>query len=205
MLRWIKNALLAAALAAVPLSASGLAQDSATADGAQSPDANPVVRLETNRGDIRVALFPDRAPKTVENFLTYVRNDFYDGTIFHRVIPDFMIQGGGYTQDYARKETRAPVRNEADNGLSNDRGTIAMARTGDPHSATAQFFVNVADNAFLNHKAKTQRGWGYAVFGEVVSGLGTVDAISELPTTSKGPFPKDVPQDSVVIEDAVIE
>ena len=189
---WIKTAALAGllALAALPAAAQ---------------DGNPVVRLETNRGDIRVELYPERAPKTVENFLTYVRNDHYDGTIFHRVIPDFMIQGGGFTTEYARKSTREPIRNEADNGLSNDRGTIAMARTGDPHSATAQFFINVKDNDFLDHKAKTQRGWGYAVFGEVISGLGTVDQISQVPTGSAGPFAKDAPREPVVIQDAVVE
>jgi peptidyl-prolyl cis-trans isomerase B (cyclophilin B) len=172
---------------------------------ANAQDGNPIVRLETNRGDIRVELFAERAPKTVENFLTYVESGHYDGTIFHRVIPDFMIQGGGFTTDYARKSTREPVRNEADNGLSNDRGTIAMARTGDPHSATSQFFINVKDNDFLDHKAKTQRGWGYAVFGEVVSGLGTVDEISQAPTGSAGPFAKDAPRAQVVIQDAVVE
>jgi len=189
---WIKIALIAALLGygAVP---------------ARAQEGNPVVRLETNRGDIRVELFQDRAPETVENFLTYVENDHYDGTIFHRVIPDFMIQGGGFTQDFSRKPVRDPIRNEADNGLSNDRGTIAMARTGDPHSATAQFFINVTDNDFLDHTAKTRRGWGYTVFGEVISGLGTVDEIRQLPTGSAGPFDKDVPQDPVVIQDAAVE
>lgn len=192
MANWIKTALVAGVLAllAVP---------------GQAQDGNPVVRLETNRGVIRVELFPERAPKTVENFLTYVRNDHYDGTIFHRVIPDFMIQGGGFTKDYERKPVRDPIRNEADNGLTNDRGTIAMARTGDPHSATAQFFINVKDNDFLNHSGKTRRGWGYAVFGEVISGLGTVDQISQVPTGAAGPFPKDVPRQPVVIQDAVVE
>jgi peptidyl-prolyl cis-trans isomerase B (cyclophilin B) len=189
---WIKTALVAGmfALAVLP---------------ARAQDGNPVVRLDTNRGDIRIELFAERAPKTVENFLAYVQSDHYDGTIFHRVIPGFMIQGGGFSQSYARKSTRSPIRNEADNGLSNDRGTVAMARTGDPHSATAQFFINVADNDFLDHKAKTQRGWGYAVFGEVISGLGTVDEISQVPTGSAGPFAKDVPREPVVIQDAVVE
>ncbi len=189
---------LIALIAATVVLATGLAPAPAAAE-------NPVVRLETNRGDIRIELFPDRAPKTVENFLAYVRDDHYGGTIFHRVIPDFMIQGGGYTPDYARKETRAPIQNEADNGLRNSRGTVAMARTRDPHSATAQFFINVANNGFLDHSAKTQRGWGYAVFGEVVSGLGVVDEISETPPGAAGPFPKDVPRDTVLIERAVIE
>ncbi|MBK1668216.1 cyclophilin [Rhodovibrio sodomensis] len=164
-----------------------------------------MVRLETNRGDIRIELFAERAPQSVENFLAYVRTDHYDGTIFHRVIPDFMIQGGGFTPDYTRKPTRDPIRNEADNGLSNDRGTVAMARTGQPHSATAQFFINLSDNEFLDHTAKTQRGWGYAVFGEVISGLGTVDEIGQVPTGSAGPFAKDAPQQPVVIQDVVVE
>ncbi len=189
---WINTAAIVALLALTALPAA-------------AQDGNPVVRLETNRGDIRIELYPERAPNTVENFLTYVRNDHYDGTIFHRVIPDFMIQGGGFTTDYTRKSTRDPIRNEADNGLSNDRGTIAMARTGDPHSATSQFFINVKDNDFLDHKAKTQRGWGYAVFGDVISGLGTVDEISQVPTGSAGPFAKDAPREPVVIEDAVVE
>ena len=189
---WIKTALVVGVL-------------TLSATSGQSQEGNPVVRLETNRGDIRVDLFADQAPKTVANFLTYVRNDHYDGTIFHRVIPDFMIQGGGFTTDYTRKSTGDPIRNEADNGLSNDRGTIAMARTGDPHSATAQFFVNVKDNDFLDHTAKTQRGWGYTVFGEVISGLGTVDRISQVPTGAVGPFSKDAPREPVVIQDAVVE
>jgi cyclophilin family peptidyl-prolyl cis-trans isomerase len=166
---------------------------------------DPVVALQTSKGEIRIELEPERAPNTVENFLTYVRNGHYDGTVFHRVIPGFMIQGGGFTTDYERKETRAPIRNEADNGLTNDRGTIAMARTADPHSATAQFFINVADNDFLDHRGKTRRGWGYAVFGEVISGLGVVDRIVAVETGQVGPFPKDAPLEPVVIERARVE
>jgi cyclophilin family peptidyl-prolyl cis-trans isomerase len=166
---------------------------------------NPVVALETTKGEIRVELYPERAPETVENFLTYVRNGHYDGTVFHRVIPGFMIQGGGFTADYQRKDTRAPIRNEADNGLNNDRGTIAMARTADPHSATAQFFINVADNDFLDHRGKSRRGWGYAVFGEVISGLGTVDEIVSVETGAVGPFSQNAPLDPIVIERARVE
>jgi cyclophilin family peptidyl-prolyl cis-trans isomerase len=166
---------------------------------------DPVVALQTSKGEIRIELDPERAPNTVENFLTYVRNGHYNGTVFHRVIPGFMIQGGGFTADYERKETRAPIRNEADNGLTNDRGTIAMARTADPHSATAQFFINVADNDFLDHRGKTRRGWGYAVFGEVISGLGVVDRIVAVETGQVGPFPKDAPLEPVVIERARVE
>ncbi|RME35927.1 MAG: peptidyl-prolyl cis-trans isomerase [Gammaproteobacteria bacterium] len=165
----------------------------------------PRVRLVTSLGDIVVELYPDRAPKTVANFLRYVREGFYDGTIFHRVIRDFMIQGGGFTTDFRFKETHEPIPNEADNGLSNERGTIAMARTADPHSATAQFFINVVDNPFLDFRVKTVRGWGYTVFGRVVEGMETVDRIRELPTGPGGPFPADVPRQQVVIEKAVVE
>ncbi len=165
---------------------------------------NPRVVLHTNQGDITLELYPDKAPKTVENFLQYVRDGFYDGTIFHRVISNFMIQGGGYTQDYKRKRTRAPIPNEANNGLSNLRGTIAMARTADPHSATAQFFINVVDNKFLDYRAPTTRGWGYCVFGRVVDGMDVVDKIRRIPTGPAGPFAKDAPRIPVVIERAEI-
>lgn len=164
---------------------------------------NPKVSLQTNKGVIILELYPDQAPKTVENFLAYVDSGFYDGTIFHRVIPDFMIQGGGFTADMTQKEARAPVANEADNGLKNERGTLAMARTNDPNSATAQFFINHKDNAFLDHSGKTPRGWGYAVFGRVTDGMAVVDAIATVPTGAKGMFPRDVPQESVIIEKAV--
>ena len=136
----------------------------------------------------------------MENFLVYVDEGFYQGTIFHRVIPGFMIQGGGFTGDYQRKPTRAPIRNEADNGVANQRGTVAMARTSDPHSATSQFFINSVDNAFLNHSAPNPRGWGYAVFGRVLDGMGTVDRIGALPTGAAGPFGRDVPRETVTIE-----
>ena len=171
--------------------------------GAQAQE-NPHVVLHTNQGDITLELYPDKAPKTVENFLQYVRDGFYDGTIFHRVISNFMIQGGGYTQDYKRKRTRAPIPNEADNGLSNLRGTIAMARTADPHSATTQFFINVVDNKFLDYRAPTTRGWGYCVFGRVVDGMDVVDKIRRIPTGPAGPFAKDAPRIPVVIEHAEI-
>ena len=165
-------------------------------------DDRPHVTLDTNRGTIELALFPDSAPATVDNFLGYVDSGFYDGTVFHRVIEGFMIQGGGFDASLARLETRAPVRNEADNGLGNRRYTIAMARTNAPHSATAQFFINVADNRNLDHTAPTPRGWGYTVFGEVVDGRDVVDAIAEVPTGATGPFGSDVPRDPVVIEAA---
>ncbi|NOX97339.1 MAG: peptidyl-prolyl cis-trans isomerase [Nitrospirae bacterium] len=165
---------------------------------------NPRVRFETNRGVIVLELYPQEAPKTVENFLRYVRDGFYDGTIFHRVIKGFMIQGGGLTVDMQRKPTRKPIVNEADNGLKNQRGTVAMARTSQPNSATAQFFINLADNSFLNYKKKTLRGWGYCVFGKVVKGMDIVDEIANLPVHAKDGR-RGVPISPVVIKRAVVE
>ena len=162
--------------------------------------ASPLVTFETTHGSFAVALEPDSAPKTVENFLTYVRDGHYDGTIFHRIIAGFMIQGGGYDERYQQRPTRAPIENEAPGAPGNDRGTIAMARTADPHSATAQFFINVVDNDFLNHRGKNPQGWGYAAFGRVVDGMETVDRIAALQTGPGGPFPSDVPKEAVVIE-----
>jgi len=168
-------------------------------------DSNPRVRMSTTSGDIVLELNAALAPKSVENFLTYVKDGFYDGTIFHRVISNFMIQGGGFDKDFKKKAVRASVKNEADNGLQNTRGTIAMARTSDPHSATAQFFINVVDNQFLNHRSKTSRGWGYAVFGKVIEGMDVVDKIRKEKTKSGGPFPKDVPQNTVEIKSMTLE
>lgn len=162
--------------------------------------AGPMVKLQTNMGDIVVELNKEKAPKTVDNFLAYVKDGFYNGTIFHRVIDGFMIQGGGFTQNMEKKGTKAPIPNEADNGLKNDKGTIAMARTSEPNSATAQFFINVVNNDFLNFRSKTPRGWGYAVFGKVVQGMEVVDKIRKIPTGPQNPFPKDVPQSPVIIE-----
>ena len=159
------------------------------------------VTFETTHGSFVLELDRSSAPETFTNFLGYVRAGFYRGTIFHRVIPGFMIQGGGYTEGYRLRPTRAPIRNEADRAGANDRGTIAMARTSDPHSATTQFFINVDDNDFLNHRGRTPQGWGYAVFGRVVEGMDTVDRIAALPTGSGGLFPKDVPREAVVIRD----
>jgi len=160
----------------------------------------PHVLVETNLGNFELELFPDQAPKSVANFLEYVNSGFYNGTVFHRVIDGFMIQGGGFTPEYERKPTNAPIVNEADNGLKNQRGTIAMARTMEPNSATAQFFINVKDNDFLNHTSKTPRGWGYAVFGKVVKGMDVVDKIRKVKTGPGGVFPQDVPQEAVIIE-----
>ncbi len=162
--------------------------------------ADVSVLVETNHGSFRIELDGTKAPKSVENFLRYVDAGHYTETLFHRVIPTFMVQGGGYDPGYNKKLVEAPVENEADNGLKNLRGTVAMARTGEPHSATAQFFVNVANNAFLDHAAKDPRGWGYAVFGRVTDGMDVVDAIKDLPTGAAGSFGKDAPQSPVVIQ-----
>ncbi len=163
---------------------------------------NPVVVIETAQGSIKIELFPDKAPKTVANFLEYVDAGHYDDTIFHRVISQFMIQGGGMDENMSEKSTNAPVENEADNGLSNERGTIAMARTSDPHSATAQFFINTVDtNQFLDHSGKSPQGWGYCVFGKVIDGIDAVDAIRGVDTSRRG-MHDDVPVEPVVISSA---
>ncbi len=162
-----------------------------------------MVELHTNHGVIKLELDAEKAPKTVENFLNYVKKGHYDGTVFHRVINGFMIQGGGFEPGLTQKPTDAPIDNEANNGLKNDAYTIAMARTNDPHSATAQFFINVNDNDFLNHSSPTPQGWGYTVFGKVVEGQDVVDKIKAVKTGSKG-FHQDVPSDDVVIEKAVV-
>lgn len=162
-----------------------------------------MVKMETSKGVITIELDGDKAPETVANFKTYVQEGFYDGTIFHRVIPNFMIQGGGFTTDMAQKPTHDPVKNEANNGLKNDTGTIAMARTQDPHSATAQFFINVKDNDFLNFSSESSQGWGYAVFGKVTEGMDVVNTIKDVQTTTVGPY-QDVPAETVTIEKVTI-
>ncbi len=174
-----------------------------TADGATAQRSECMVTLHTSEGDIVIELFRDKAPKTTENFLEYVRSGHYDGTIFHRVIDGFMIQGGGMDAEMKERETRDPIENEADNGVKNEAYTLAMARTQDPHSATSQFFINVADNQFLNHKSKTPQGWGYAAFGKVVEGQDVVDTIKQVPTGRKG-FHDDVPVSPVIIESAEV-
>ena len=161
-------------------------------------DSAPKVRMETSSGTLVLELDAKNAPVTTENFLKYVDDGFYDGTIFHRVIKGFMIQGGGFDRDFKQKATLPPIENEADNGLKNERGTIAMARTDDPHSATAQFFINSVDNDFLDHREKNLQGWGYAVFGRVAEGIEVVDAISGVATGRHGPH-SDVPQSQILI------
>jgi len=169
---------------------------------AGSAAENPKVMLETTLGDITIELYTDKAPSTVKNFLEYVDSGFYDGTIFHRVIRGFMIQGGGLTEAMKDKSTREPISNEADNGLKNERGTIAMARTGYPHSATSQFFINTVDNAFLNFRSKATEGYGYCVFGKVVKGMDVVDAIEKVQTVNRAGH-QDVPMNPVIIKKAV--
>ena len=166
-------------------------------------DMPPVVELDTNMGAIVIELNEEKAPKTVENFLNYVKSGHYDGTIFHRIIDGFMIQGGGMDAEMNEKATNAPVENEADNGLKNDKGTIAMARTQDPHSATSQFFINVKDNDFLNHSGKNMQGWGYTVFGKVTSGMDVIDKMRGV-TTGRFGMHADVPTEPVAFNSATI-
>ncbi len=161
-----------------------------------------MITLNTNKGTIKVELDTDKAPATCENFLSYLDSGHYNGTVFHRVIPSFMVQGGGFSEDMQQKPTNKPVDNEADNGLLNDTGTLAMARTADPHSATSQFFINVNDNSFLNHTEKSPNGWGYCVFGKVVEGMDVVMEMSTVPTGNMGGH-GDVPVEPLVIESAV--
>ena len=160
---------------------------------------NPVVIMKTSMGDIKIELDKAKAPVTVENFLGYVNDKFYDGTIYHRVIPAFMIQGGGFDKDMSQKKTKAAIKNEASNGLKNTNGTIAMARTSDPNSATAQFFINTKDNAFLDHRNDTPQGYGYAVFGKVIDGMDVVKKIEQVQTTTRPPH-ENVPSTPVIIE-----
>jgi len=189
----IRNLSRAVQILIVPLAFALCALPSAAA-------ANPTAVIKTSKGDIQVELLAEQAPTTVANFVNYANSGFYDGTIFHRVISHFMIQGGGFTADMEKKATGEPITNEADNGLSNRRGTLAMARTSDPHSATAQFFINVQDNMNLDHTGQTNpRDWGYAVFGRVTGGMEVVDEIRFVQTTRVGPY-SDVPVEPVIIE-----
>lgn len=177
----------------------GLAFAFSGLDAGAQQEGNPVVVIETSMGDITAELYRDEAPQSVENFLAYARAGFYDNTIFHRVIKGFMVQGGGLTADMSRKPTKPPIKNEATNKLSNERGTLAMARTGDPHSATAQFFINTVNNVGLNHKSEKPPEYGYAVFGKVIDGMDVVDKIESVKTTERGGH-RDVPVDPVVIK-----
>ena len=187
----------------------GLALALSVGGFAQAQSAPPQVKFTTTAGEFVIELYPDKAPNTVENFLGYVRDGHYNGTIFHRVISNFMIQGGGYDARYMEKPTRPSIKHEgaevkAKGGPTNTVGTIAMARTNNPHSASSQFFINVKDNDFLNHSAPSAQGWGYVAFGKVVSGMDVVNKIKQTPTGAGGPFPSDVPQTQVVIQSAVL-
>lgn len=188
-------ALVSAAPAAAP--------SNSTSEGTKAMSTNPRVKLHTNQGDMVITLDAAKAPKTVENFLTYVKEGLYNGTVFHRVIDGFMIQGGGFEPGMKQKQTHAPIENEANNGLKNDKYTLAMARTSDPHSATAQFFINVSNNDFLNFTAPTPNGWGYAVFGTITEGTDVVDKIKGVKTGNKG-FHQNVPNEDVIIEKAEV-
>jgi len=166
--------------------------------------ANPQVEFKTNVGSFVAELYADKAPATVDNFLRYVNDGFYKGTIFHRVIPGFVVQGGGFSKDFQQKPTREPVKNEAANGLKNETATLAMARTSDPNSATAQFFINLKDNSSLDHRAPNPREYGYTVFGRVVKGMDVVQRIAAIPTGASGPFPAEVPQQTVIVEETKV-
>jgi cyclophilin family peptidyl-prolyl cis-trans isomerase len=182
----------------------GIVGSAAAQGGAKTESKHPRVALDTSKGRIVLELYEDKAPKTVANFLQYVKSGHYDGVIFHRVIDGFMIQGGGFTADMTQKPTKPPIQNEADNGLTNDRGTIAMARTQDPNSASAQFFINLVDNASLNHRGKSLQGWGYAVFGKVVEGMEVVDQIAKVRTGNRGGGHQNVPVEPVTIKKATV-
>lgn len=205
-LHLLRLAACSVALAIVPAAASAQPATPSTPssnEGTKPMSTSPRVKLQTNQGDIVITLDAEKAPKTVENFLSYVKSGFYNGTIFHRVIDGFMVQGGGFEAGLKQKPTQAPIENEADNGLKNDKYTLAMARTSDPHSATAQFFINVANNDFLNFTAPTPNGWGYAVFGKVTEGTEIVDKIKGVKTGNSG-FHQNVPTEDVVIEKAEV-
>lgn len=184
------------------LAMAGIAS-AAPQQGQAKPNPNPRVLLETSKGNIVLELYADKAPKTVDNFLAYVKSGHYNGTIFHRVINNFMVQGGGFDTAGKQKATRPPVQNEADNGLKNETGTVAMARTPDPHSASAQFFINLKDNTFLNHTAKTNEGWGYTVFGKVVEGMDVVNSIAQV-KVSRGSLSEAVPAEQIVVTKASV-
>jgi len=179
----------------------GMVSSASAQGGPKADSTHPRVALDTSKGRIVLELYPDKAPKTVANFLQYVKAGHYDGVIFHRVIDGFMIQGGGFTPDMSQKPTKPPIQNEADNGLRNDRGTIAMARTMDPNSASAQFFINTVNNDSLNHRSKTPQGWGYTVFGKVVEGMDVVDQIAKVQTGTKNGN-QNVPLEPVLIKKA---
>lgn len=204
----MKQLIQAASVTLLLLVTGGIAHSQAveqTSKALEKEDAtleNPTILMKTSMGSITIELFRDKAPLTVENILGYVEDKYYDGTIFHRVIPGFMIQGGGFTDELVQKTAKAPIQNEANNGLSNTRGTIAMARMNQPHTASCQFFINVADNLFLDYFDENK--WGYCVFGEVVEGMDVVDKIKDVKTGRKEPLPSDVPLETILIESVTL-
>lgn len=200
---FLSTLLLGATLATTGCGAKEPGKQTVPTEPAAGQPANPKVLIETSKGNITVELFAGKAPVSVENFLSHVKTGYYDGTVFHRVIPGFMIQGGGMLPDMTEKSRGTPIKNEANNGLKNLRGTLAMARTGEPHSATSQFFINVADNAFLNHRGESFEGWGYAVFGQVVAGMEVADAIVAVPRGDRG-MHQDVPLEPVVMKKVAV-
>ncbi len=200
----MRNAFIKFIVLANFLISASLSISTALAENEASTPKNTMVTLKTNKGDIQISLNAEKAPESVKNFLNYANSGHYDGTIFHRVIKGFMIQGGGFEPGMEQKEVNASIINEADNGLNNDKYTVAMARTNEPHSATSQFFINAKDNDFLNHSSPSPSGWGYAVFGEVVEGKDIVDDIEKVQTGQVGPF-GDVPLEDVIIESVVLE
>lgn len=203
-LRLLRCLALVGMIPLVSLTAQAASPSNSTSTQGNTPmSTNPRVKMSTNQGDFVISLNAEKAPKTVENFLAYVKDGFFDGTVFHRIIDGFMIQGGGFEPGLKQKPTKGNVDNEANNGLKNNKYTLAMARTSDPHSATAQFFINVANNDFLNHTAPTAQGWGYAVFGEVVEGKDVIDKMKGVPTANSG-FHQNVPVTDVVITKAVV-
>ena len=197
-------ALIKSVLLAISIISASFLISTASADDEASTSNTTMVTLKTNKGDIQISLNAEKAPESVKNFLNYANSGHYDGTIFHRVIQGFMIQGGGFEPGMEQKEVGDSIVNEADNGLTNIKYTVAMARTNEPHSATSQFFINVKDNDFLNHSSPTPSGWGYAVFGEVTAGTDIVDAIEQVPTGQVSRF-GDVPLEDVIIESVVVE
>lgn len=200
-LAFLATAPLALAQAPAKPTAPSATKPAAAKPAANTPATASKVVLHTSQGDVTLELYADKAPKSVENFLDYAKEGFYNGTVFHRVIPGFMIQGGGYAKDLQEKKTRAPIHNEANNGLSNLKYTVSMARTPDPHSARAQFFINLVDNKRLDFSADTSGAtWGYAVFGKVIKGQEVVDKIAAIPTGASGPFASDVPTTTVTID-----
>lgn len=205
LLEKLRTVLFTFALVAITFISTGSAFTTVSAGEAKpTKKMNPVVIFETSQGEISIELYPEKAPETVKNFIQYVNDKFYDGTIFHRVIPNFVVQGGGFDSKMSQKKTRTPIKNEADNGLLNKKGSLSMARTNDPHSASSQFFINLKDNDFLDFKSKSAQGWGYAVFAQVTKGMDVVEKMAKTKTGNAGPH-RDVPVTPIVVKKAFVK